>query len=249
MKKVWPVLVLILLAPIAINFILVTPSPIPDNWVYQGDWLTFYGAFIGSILTVGGALYVMHHSLELENKRGYLTELLLFESMYTKYKDGSNVPLIDENMIKIQILKGKHSFEEMDKFFEYHHTHYHEVLNGMKVLCLYNITWNDHIENLNTAIKNIAMIQSNTISIMFSLRGSVDSFDEEKIEEYKERLTTYGYKFPGSISSYDQFCNECDDFLDNEQSKLTEKKLPKPKGKKSREKKEDSRKIHQTDDL
>lgn len=72
-KENWLILIVILvLIPLAvglgIKFIDYIPflNDIPGD---NGDWLGFWSGYLGSIVGIGGAYYVMRHQLEIENKK------------------------------------------------------------------------------------------------------------------------------------------------------------------------------------
>ena len=67
LKKYWWVLLLIILAPALINWCILQPAIFPFVGC-NTDWLNFWGAYVGSILSSIIAFYVLHKQLQQNHK-------------------------------------------------------------------------------------------------------------------------------------------------------------------------------------
>ena len=76
MKKYWWIALVILLMPIALNFILLTPS----FTAIVGDeiaWLSFWGGYLGAIISTAAAFIILYIQRKITNLRTKRIELTM----------------------------------------------------------------------------------------------------------------------------------------------------------------------------
>lgn len=81
LKKYWWVILIVLIAPLLINFLILQPAFF--SFVGEDtDWLGFWGAYIGTVLSSMIAFYVLHKQLEQnhnENEYNRKLQISIFE--------------------------------------------------------------------------------------------------------------------------------------------------------------------------
>ena len=86
-------LIVLVTVPVIINIVMLIK--LPGNFVYDGDWLSFFGAFFGAVCTVVGALIVVQINRSRENKRDYNKSLIKLRIAFNEFNDNNHTPILD----------------------------------------------------------------------------------------------------------------------------------------------------------
>lgn len=156
MKKYWWIALVILLMPIALNFILL----IPPFTAIVGDeivWLSFWGGYLGAIISTATAfviLYIQRKDNESENKKNRVNN-----EVQNQQNRVENERLNRENrQLQLNIMKYHQQSHWLDEFrkasLEYCH-----AFNYNDLIMISNIMWinpNDAFERIKVLFDRIA---------------------------------------------------------------------------------------------
>lgn len=151
MKKYWWIALVILLMPIALNFILLTPS----FTAIVGDeiaWLSFWGGYLGAIISTTAAfiiLYIQRKDNESENEKNRVDN-----EVQNKQNREENEKLNRANrQLQLNIMKYHQQSHWLDEFRNAS-LKYSQVLNNNNLVLISNIMW-EHPQDAFNIVKQL----------------------------------------------------------------------------------------------
>ena len=140
MKKYWWIALVILLMPIALNFILLTPS----FTAIVGDeiaWLSFWGGYLGAIISTTAAfiiLYIQRKDNESENEKNRTNNEMQNELNRIENEKLNRV----NRQLQLNIMKYHQQCHWLDEFRNASLA-YCSAFNHNDLVMIYNIMWLD----------------------------------------------------------------------------------------------------------
>lgn len=134
-KRYWWIIPVILILPILINFTLLVPaiSPIVGE---DTDWLSFWGGYLGAIISAGVAFYILHIQRN-DNKKDNINN-----RKSNKAQNEAN------RQLQLNIMRYQQEIHWLDKFrlscLEYSH-----AFNNNDVVMVTNLMWDNPREAFN----------------------------------------------------------------------------------------------------
>lgn len=151
MKKYWWIALVILLMPIALNFILLTPSFI----AIVGDeiaWLSFWGGYLGAIISTAAAfiiLYIQRKDNESENEKNRVDN-----EVQNKQNRVENEKLNRANrQLQLNIMKYHQQYHWLDEFRNAS-LKYSQALNNNNLVLISNMMW-EHPQDAFNIVKQL----------------------------------------------------------------------------------------------
>lgn len=151
MKKYWWIALVILLMPIALNFILLTPS----FTAIVGDeiaWLSFWGGYLGAIISTAAAfiiLYIQRKDNESENEKNRVDN-----EVQNKQNREENEKLNRANrQLQLNIMKYHQQSHWLDNFRNAS-LKYSQALNNNNLVLISNMMW-EHPQDAFNIVKQL----------------------------------------------------------------------------------------------
>lgn len=151
MKKYWWIALVILLMPIALNFILLTPS----FTAIVGDeiaWLSFWGGYLGAIISTAAAfiiLYIQRKDNESENEKNRVDN-----EVQNKQNRVENEKLNSANrQLQLNIMKYHQQYHWLDEFRNAS-LKYSQALNNNNLVLISNMMW-EHPQDAFNIVKQL----------------------------------------------------------------------------------------------
>ena len=151
MKKYWWIALVILLMPIALNFILLTPS----FTAIVGDeiaWLSFWGGYLGAIISTAAAfiiLYIQRKDNESENEKNRVDN-----EVQNKQNRVENEKLNRANrQLQLNIMKYHQQYHWLDEFRNAS-LKYSQALNNNNLVLISNMMW-EHPQDAFNIVKQL----------------------------------------------------------------------------------------------
>lgn len=151
MKKYWWIALVILLMPIALNFILLTPS----FTAIVGDeiaWLSFWGGYLGAIISTAAAfiiLYIQRKDNESENEKNRVDN-----EVQNKQNREENEKLNRANrQLQLNIMKYHQQYHWLDEFRNAS-LKYSQALNNNNLVLISNMMW-EHPQDAFNIVKQL----------------------------------------------------------------------------------------------
>lgn len=151
MKKYWWIALVILLMPIVLNFILLTPS----FTAIVGDeiaWLSFWGGYLGAIISTAAAfiiLYIQRKDNESENEKNRVDN-----EVQNKQNRVENEKLNRANrQLQLNIMKYHQQYHWLDEFRNAS-LKYSQALNNNNLVLISNMMW-EHPQDAFNIVKQL----------------------------------------------------------------------------------------------